>query len=143
MADTVTSTLLENGSRNWKYNFINYSDGTGESGVVKVDGSASGPLGVLIAGVSYYPLTHIKIVEILFTIQGFKAVRVQWDATSAQDAEILAGGTAYKRKYYESGGLFIPSGLAGATGKILFTTEGAISGASYSIEMRGTKGFQQ
>lgn len=142
MADAVTSVLLENGNRNWAYNFTNYSDGTGENDVVKVDGSASGPLGVLIGGVTFYPLTHIKITEILWTIQGFTAVRIQWDATTKTDAEILATGQ-YKRCYSKSGGLFIPIGLAGATGKILFLTEGAAAGASYSIEMRGTKGIHQ
>ena len=45
MADAVTTQILENGNNWWSYSFTNLSDGTGESGVVKVDGSAAGPLG--------------------------------------------------------------------------------------------------
>ena len=53
MADAVVSQLIANGPRNWGYVFTNESDGTGESNVVKVDGSSAGPLGVVIGGATH------------------------------------------------------------------------------------------
>ncbi len=80
MADAVTTQILENGNNWWSYSFTNLSDGTGESGVVKVDGSAAGPLGVIIAGNTLYPLSHIKIREIEYDVKGM-ALEIIWDAT--------------------------------------------------------------
>lgn len=141
MADVVTSTLLENGNRNWAYRFTNFSDGTGETAVAKVDGSASGPLGVTIAGQTFYPGVHIKITEIRFQVTDM-SLRIQWDATAAADAVILSPG-ADTLKFKKVGGIFIPVGLTGATGKILFTTIGQQVNSSYTVVMYGTKGIQQ
>jgi hypothetical protein len=140
VADTVTSQLLENGSRNWAYQFANLSDGTGETGVTKVDGSASGPLGVLLQGITYYPKTHIKVTYIEANVIGMSVVFL-WDATSALQFYIAAGSS--RIGFRKTGPLFIPVGTVGATGKILFTTKGAAANASYSITLMGTKGIQR
>lgn len=144
MADTVASQLIANGPRNWGYVFTNLSDGTGESGVVKVDGSASGPLGVLIGGVTYYPVSNIKITEIEYDVKGM-ALEIIWDATSSQIATVLGGFG--KLHYRQFGGLAAVGStgaiLTGATGKIKFTTVGAASGSSYTVYLRGTKGIPQ
>lgn len=141
MVDVVTSTLLENGPRNWAYRFTSFSDGTGETGVVKVDGSSSGPLGVTIAGQPLYPGVHIKITEIRFQLTDM-SLRIQWDASVATDAWFLTPG-ADTNNFKRVGGIFIPVGLAGATGKILFTTVGQQVNSSYAIVMYGTKGIHQ
>lgn len=140
MADTVTSQLIENGSRNWVYVLTSLSDGTGESGVVKVDGSSSGPLGVTIAGQTLYPGIHLKIVEIQYDVKDM-LVQLQWDATSATDAQLLYGFG--KMNFHKFGGLVIPPGLTGATGKILLTTQQQMANSAYSIMIRGTKGIHQ
>lgn len=144
MADTVASQLIANGPRNWGYVFTNESDGTGESGVVKVDGSASGPLGVVVGGATIYPLSNIKITEIEYDIKGM-GLEIIWDATSAVIATVLGG---FGRLHYlQFGGLAAVSStgavISGATGKIKFTTVGAASGSSYTVYMRGTKGIPQ
>jgi hypothetical protein len=140
MADVVTATLLENGPRNWAYRFTSVSDGTGESGVVKVDGSSAGPLGVNDRGVIVYPTVHIKIREVIYDIKGM-LLRILWDATAPVDALDLGGfGT---QKFHTLGGIFIPVGTAGATGRILFTTAGQIANSAYTVIMRGTKGVPQ
>lgn len=140
MADVVTANLIENGNRNWVYRFTSLSDGTGETGVVKVDGSATGPLGVTIGGVTFYPTTHIKIREIEYDVKGM-ALEIQWDASVAANALVLGGfGTM---KFHRFGGITIPAGLAGATGKILFTTLGAMVNSGYTVVLHGTKGIHQ
>src|SRR5580693_5672693 len=102
MADAVTSQLIANGRRNWGYVFTNLSDGTGETNVVKVDGSAAGPLGVLIRGQTFYPLAHIKITEIEYDVKGM-ALEIIWDATSSANATVLGGFG--KLHYSQFGGL--------------------------------------
>lgn len=144
MADAVTSQLIANGPRNWGYVFTNLSDGTGESNVVKVDGSAAGPLGVAIKGQTFYPLSHIKITEIEYDIKGM-ALEIIWDATTSANATVLGGfGRLHYRQF---GGLAAVNSsgvlLVGATGKIKFTTVGQGAGSSYTVFMRGTKGVPQ
>lgn len=141
MADVVTTTLLENGNRNWAYQFTSFSDGTGETGVAKVDGSSAGPLGVNIAGQVFYPGIHLKITEIRFQVTDM-SLRLQWDATAARDIVTLSPG-ADTLLFHKTGGLFIPSTLVGATGKILFTTVGQQISSSYMVYVMGTKGIQQ
>lgn len=139
MADTVTSQIIENGARDWIAKFTNLSDGTGESGVVKVDGSATGPYGVNIGGQVFYPGVHIKIREINYDIRGM-GLRIQWDATAALDAMILGDGKD-TQNFDKFGGIYIPVGTVGATGKILFTTVAQAANSSYSVVIRGTKGI--
>ena len=144
MADVVTVALLENGSKNWAYSFTNLSDGTGEAAVTKVDGSAAGPLGVTIAGNTLYPLQHIKILDIEYDIKGMQ-VEIIWDATAPTAALLLAGFG--RLKFRRQGGIAAVgsngASLAGATGKIQFTTLGAGAGSSYWITMWGSKGIHQ
>lgn len=143
MVDAVTTQILENGPRNWGYVFTSLSDGTGESGVVKVDGSSSGPLGVIIQGQTFYPGPHIKIREIEYDVKGM-ALEIIWDATSSQNAFVLGGFG--KIKLDRVGGLSAVGAtgtpLVGATGKIKFTTLGAMPNSGYTVYMRGTKGIQ-
>jgi hypothetical protein len=144
MADAVTSQLIANGPRNWGYVFTNESDGTGETNIVKVDGSASGPLGVPLQGQTFYPLSHIKIVEIEYDIKAM-GLEIIWDATTSKNAIVLGGFG--KIHFREFGGLAAVDAngalLAGATGKIKFTTVGAAAASSYTVYMRGTKGIPQ
>lgn len=141
MVDIVTSQLIENGQRNFVYHFTSLSDGTGESAVAKVDGSATGPLGVLVAGQTTYPTIHLKIREIDFQVLNM-SLQLLWDANVDQTIVVLGVG-AQKLNYDRFGGLCVPPGLVGATGKILFTTLGAMPNASYSVTIRGTKGVPQ
>lgn len=141
MADVVTSTLLENGNNRWAYRFTSFSDGTGEAAVTKVDGSSAGPLGVSIAGNTLYPGVHIKITELHFQVTDM-SLRILWDAAADVDAFVLSPGTD-TLDFTRVGGIFIPVGTVGATGKIQFTTVGQQANSSYSIVMYGTKGIHQ
>jgi hypothetical protein len=143
MADVVTTQLLENGPRRVVYKFTNVSDGTGETGVVKIDPTSSGPLGVVEQGQTIYPGIHLKIVDMAYDIRAM-AVRMQWDASSAVDIWIASGDGAGPFSFLDSRAGFqgiVNPDTTGATGKILFTTIGANLNASYSIILALVKGI--
>jgi len=135
MADVVTSTLIANGPRNLIYQFTNESDGTGESGVKKVDAQST-----TFANMGVVPGIHLKIIRVVYSISN-GALRIQWDASSATDATILGAGVG-TMDYSFFGGLKNPNN-AGATGSILFTTVGFQSGSSYSVDLEMIKGVPQ
>ena len=140
MADIVTSTTIEEGPRNLVMKFTGYSDGTGETGVVKVN--ATSAHGVVIAGQTYFPLLNIKVRRITYDVQA-EVVRVQWVATTNADLAILSGFSTMD--FEEFGGVPCPgvTALPGATGSIAFTTAGQSAGASYTIVLQMTKGVPQ
>lgn len=143
MADVVTSQILENGPRRVVYKFTNFSDGTGESAVVKVNATATGPLGVVEQGNTVYPGLHLKIVDMAYDIRAM-AVRIQWAASSAVDIWIASGDGAGPFSFLDSRAGFqgiVNPATAGATGNILFTTIGAALNSSYSIVLALTKGI--
>jgi hypothetical protein len=145
MADVVTSQLLTIGPRRVVYKFTNVSDGTGESAVVKVNASSTGPLGVTVQGQTFYPGVHMKIVDMNYDVRTM-SVRMQWEANVNQDIWIASGQGAGPFQFLDSRSGFqgIPNpNTAGATGSILFTTLGAASGATYSIILALVLGIPQ
>jgi hypothetical protein len=101
-------------------------------------------MGVVIGGRTFYPGTHLKLRSISYNV-GYvaaSAVRLQWDATTPQDLMILQGWD--ERTYYGRmfGGIPVPS-VTGATGKILFTTEGFVAGSFYAVTMGFKKDIVQ
>ncbi len=141
MADTVTSQVLFNGPRHLVMKFTNVSDGTGESGVTKVDATST-TYGVNIQGQTIVPGVHLKITKIDYDIKGM-GLRIQWHATSDEDIEVL-GGFGVKN-YTDIGGIQNPGtvNLPGATGSIDFTTISAALDATYSVVVYMTKGVPQ
>jgi len=143
MADVVTTQILENGPRRIVTKFTNFSDGTGESGVTKVDATSAGPYGVVIAGQTYYPGTHLKVVGIIYDLK-VMSLRIQWVATSNVDMLVLGGFGQWRFTDMRAGfqGLINPL-TTGATGSISFTTEAAAANASYSVILEMIKGIPQ
>ena len=128
MADTVDTLNVYRGARKKVYRFTNISDGTGESVVVKIDRSAlTGPNGLIP--------TYIVIEELQWSIQGFASVRLFWDHTTDDEIVILAPGNGVAT-WVAAGGLKPPQAPSAAgDGDVLFTTNGAQSGATYEITM--------
>lgn len=124
MADAVDTIVLESTPRRYVARFTNVSDATGESAVVKIDKSAL----VDFKGEEPYRLI---IDYIKWTIGGFTSIRGLFDHTTDDEAFVLAPG-AGERDYSCDGGMRDPLS-AGGTGDLLFTTAGAISGATYDI----------
>lgn len=143
MADAVTTQVLENGPRRIVALFTNFSDGTGESDITKIDATASGPFGVVQQGQTIYPGTHLTVVSIQYDVR-VMAVRMQWKASSNQDFWIASGSGAGPIMMLDRRGGFqgiYPPAIAGVTGSISFTTSDHVAKASYSIILEMTKGI--
>lgn len=132
MADTVSTQIIQNSQRNIIVKFTNLSDGTGESGVKKIDATSTGPYGVSYQNQTFYPGIHLTVWMIEYDVKAM-GLRIQWDATSAQDMVNL-GPENGRMKYDFFAGLTVPV-ITGATGSILFTTTGAMPNSSYSVVM--------
>lgn len=130
MADAVTTIVTNNGAKNYIARFTNISDGTGESAVIKIDKST------LVNEMGFEP-AKLAIAEASWSIQGFSSVRILWDHTADDTGLVLSAGNGY-RSYQDKGYLNDP-GTAGGTGDILFTTAGALSGATYDINLTVVK----
>lgn len=124
MADTVDSLDLYKGPERYALRLTNISDGTGESAVVKVDKSA------LTAGYTGAAPSKLVVEEIWYNIQGFTSVRLHWDHTTDDEIAVLSGSGYLDLTKF--GGMVDPAS-AGDTGDIILTTNGNISGATYTI----------
>ncbi len=131
MVDSVTSQTILDGPRNLVMNFTNLSDGTGESAVLKVDVSA------LTAGPNGAPCTSVLIWKVKYDIFGM-SVSILWDATTDVRALILSG---YGEQDFSKVSGIPNNAGTGKTGDILFTTNGASAGDTYSIELHCIKKY--
>lgn len=134
MADAVATHVICNTNTNYVVHLVNYSDGTGESGVVKVDKST------LLSTLGIEPVS-LDIEAVRWNVQGFTSVRIYWDHTTDDLALALSGSGQEVFKMAENDpGYKAPYGLqdprsAGPTGDILLTTAGLTSGNSYDITL--------
>ena len=131
MADAVATRVQSNGARWYEVTFTNISDGTGESAVVKIDKST------LVNELGLEPDT-LSIYRIGWSIQGFTSVRILYDHTTDDVAFVCAAGNGYWDEKFEGAPIKDPDSTGG-TGDILFTTAGAVSGATYTITMLVSK----
>ena len=132
MADAVSTTVIEDGSRFYTAQFTNTSDGTGESAVVKIDvsGLAQTNHGLSCSGV--------RINKIWWRTVGM-SVRILWDASSdvgAWDCKI--DDTGYIDFSSFDG---LRNYASSPTGDVLFTTTGHSSGDVYVIVIECIKEF--
>lgn len=136
MADAVTTNVIVENDTHYVVHLTNISDGTGESAVVKVDKSA---IAVARDGAE---AGSLDIEQVRWNIQGMTSVRLLWDHTT-DDLALVLSGSGYDDFRGQDGGvmnLAKTGGLkdprsAGATGDILLTTNGAVSGGSYDITL--------
>lgn len=128
MADTVDTLTIRNAVRlNGKLvvRLTNESDGTGESGVTKVDISTfTTPAGSAA--------TYSVVERIDYQVNGFNYVTLRWDHTTDDEIAVLAGNGVLDLT--RQGGRVDPKSTGG-TGDILLTTDGAVDGASYDITL--------
>lgn len=124
MVDSVTSEYIFSGQRRKLLHLTNISDGTGESGVVKVDLSA------ITFNNGVVP-TGSAVDAVHYNIQGFASVRLYWDHTTDDEIAILPAGQG-SIDWFAYGGKADPRSTGG-TGDIILTTNGAAAGATYDI----------
>jgi len=133
MADAVASQTLLDGERLFIAKFTNISDGTGETGVVKIDVSTLNPNAFNLA------CNGVKINKIWSTTHGME-VRILWDASTDVFAWMIQPNANYLMDFSSFGGLQ-NNGGAGVTGDVLFTTSDASSGDMYTIVIECIKTY--
>jgi hypothetical protein len=135
MADAVTSQTILDGERLFIAKFTNISDGTGETGVLKIDVSTLNPNSFGLA------CNGVKLNKIYGTTHGME-VRILWDATTDQFAWQIPQNSNYLMDLSSFGGIPNNAG-AGKTGDVLFTTADASAGDMYSIVLECTKTYAE
>lgn len=133
MADAVTSQTILDGERLFIAKFTNISDGTGETGVIKIDVSTLTPNAFNLA------CNGVKLNKIFGTTHGME-VRILWDATTDQFAWQIPQNSNYLMDLSSFGGIPNNAG-AGVTGDVLFTTADASAGDMYSIVLECIKTY--
>ena len=124
MADTVTTNVIFSGKRRYVAQFSNYSDGTGETAVKKVDAST-------LVGPDGSAPTSFRIEGAEWSVKG-GSVTVLFDATTDDEALILSG--AGFKDYSGVAGIKDPK-TTGSTGDIMFTTNDFAAGSTYDITL--------
>lgn len=132
MADAVTSQIIFDGTKRAIMKFTNISDGTGETGVVKVDVSALNSYdGTPCSGVS------IERIEAVTIGMG---VDILWDATTDVLCMTLGADQFFTFDFTRFSGITNNAG-AGKNGDVLFTTVGATAGDKYTIVLELLKSY--
>ena len=133
MADVETTQTIQDGQRKAVMKFTNVSDGTGESGVVKVDVSA------LQANAKGEACTGVTIQRIYWSCRCM-GVDLLFDATSNVLITGLPADSTGDEYYDNFTGIPNNAG-SGKTGDILFTTLGHSAGDTYSIILELVKEY--
>jgi hypothetical protein len=133
MADAVTSQTILDGERLFIGKFTNFSDGTGETGVIKIDVSTLRPNAFGLA------CNGVKLNKIYGTTHGFE-VQILWDATTDVFAWQIPQNSNYLMDFSSFGGIPNNAG-AGRTGDVLFTTRDASAGDMYTIVLECIKTY--
>jgi hypothetical protein len=123
MADTVDTKVIRNATGHYVARFTNESDGTGESGVTKID------ISTLTTATGAVP-TYSKIERIEYSVWGFNYVTLRWDHTTDDEIAVLKGNGIIDTSM--DGGMVDPKS-AGGTGDILLTTDGGADGSGYDL----------
>jgi len=137
MADTVTSQTLKDSASTWAVKLTNVSDGTGESGVVKVSANTL----VASDGGSTQRLSINKIFwNIARGTSSLQDPRVTlaWSGTSNTTIVTLTGSGTLDLTTNLQAPLTNNAG-AGANGDILLTTTGFTASAGYTLILEGKK----
>lgn len=125
MADAVDSKVIQNGNRYYVLHIQNNSDGTGESGVTKVDISTlNAPNGS--------PCTYTSIESISGEVWGGE-VQLLWDHTTDDEIALCSGFVNFDWSW--EGGNVDPRS-AGDTGDIKLTTNGFTATSGYDLTIR-------
>lgn len=123
MADTVSTKVIMNTRKRLVLQFLNLSDGTGESAVVKVDKSA-------YTGVDGTEPHHFIVKTIQYSCTGMD-VDLSFDRTTDIVIARLSGSGF--NDYMVGGAAGFVDSTTGDTGDIVLTTRNHTAGDSYDI----------
>lgn len=120
--DVVSTNVIFASKHRYVIQCLSVSDGTGESGVVKIDKST-------LTGMNGAEPTKFAVNKIIANVDGM-TVDIYFDrGTDVKIARCYSGYT--KRDFSEFKG-FVDTG-SGGTGDVILTTTGHTSGDSYDI----------
>lgn len=137
MADTVTSQTLKDSATAWAVKLTNISDGTGESGVVKVSANT------LVAS-DGGSTQRLSINRLFWNVsKGTSSlqdprVTLTWRGTSNTTIVTLSGSGYWDLTTGGQAPLTNNAG-AGANGDILLTTTGFTASSGYTVIVEGKK----
>lgn len=128
MADTVAIHPAFTGKRRKVVHLTGTSDGTGETGVVKLDRSA-------LTNTDGVPNT-IVIISARWNVQGYSYVKLLWHHNAADVVAMILSSNGYE-DFEGFGGLHDTdtTNADAADGDIQLTSVGASSGATYDITL--------
>lgn len=129
MADTVKNRILKDGYAYSTFLFTNKSDGTGESGVVKVDASS-----LLNADNTATPI--ICITSCIWSITPGKSVELTFDGSTPATAIVLSGSGSID---FINGLGEINNDATEPTGDIAISTINFANNDTYSIILETKK----
>lgn len=132
MVDAVATQVLENGPVNLVLRFTNFSDGTGETNVTKFDATSA-----TYAYKGIAPGIYARIKRLQYDVRNM-GLRITYDANTDDDLFVLDENG--DQRFDPPIG---PPASAGATGSILFTTQGALNGSGYTVILSLRKGVPQ
>ncbi len=133
MADAVTTQVILDGERLYIAKFTNISDGTGENKVLKIDVSTLNPNAFGLA------CDGVKINKIWATTHGME-VQIYWDASTDQNCWLVPQNTNYLMDFSTFGGISNNAGT-GKNGDVLFSTQDASAGDSYTVVLECIKTY--
>lgn len=129
MVDTVDSVVLLNGKRRYRIRITNASDGTGETGVVKITKAN-------LLNLNGVAPQKISIEKIEYNIAGFSSVRLYWNHTVPDELAFLPTGSGWIT--YDPP--ISDPASAGLTGDVVLFTASAVNGATYDIVIHAIAG---
>ena len=127
MADNVKTNVLFSGGRRYAVHLEGISDGTGETNVIKIDKSG-------LKKFDGTPPDSLALMDISFNVEAFTYVVLYWqrDASNIEMVTLKGRGSI---SYVSYGGLQDPNRGGTGTGNILLSSVGAVSGATYQIDL--------
>lgn len=126
MANSVTTQIIIDGSRNCTVKFEGVLDTSDVASMTVVDPA-------LLAGIDQsgtLKATSLRVNKIWHNVEDGLSVNLFWDATTPQRIEELTGRS---NPCYEVFGGLVSNAGAGKTGKITATTEGWTGIKSFSV----------
>lgn len=125
MSDVITVRTLFSSPKRIVRHLTCVSDGTGETGAIKLD------ISTFTFGIPSFVPVYSTIDMIDYYIQGFTSVELYWDHSTDDIIAALPAG-AGTLDFGAIGGNTDPKS-SGGTGDIILTSVGAVNGATYDI----------
>lgn len=127
MATAVSSKVLFNGSRKYSVSLFGEDDGTGETGVTKVDISTlTGPDGTAPS--------KVMVEDITWDVQGIAKVELYFDKTTTDERIQICSGQGYT-DFKPYGGLG-PTAAAGTNDIILDSAPANLGTYNITLNLR-------